>query len=34
MHIESGIYGNFAAGYMKDDALNTDPGFQAWQNSG
>ena len=29
MHIESGIYGNFAAGYMKDDAMKTDPGFQA-----
>ena len=34
MHIESGIYGNFAAGYMEDDALKTDPGFQARQNSG
>ena len=21
MHVESGIYGNFAAGYMKDDAI-------------
>ena len=29
MHHDSGIYGNFAAGYMKDDALRTDPGFQA-----
>jgi hypothetical protein len=29
MHVESGIYGNFAAGYMEDDALKTDPGFQA-----
>ena len=28
MHLESGIYGNFAAGYMKDDALSTDNGFQ------
>ena len=27
MHLESGIYGNFAAGYMQDDAINTDPGF-------
>ena len=27
MHLESGLYGNFAAGYMKDDAINTDPGF-------
>ncbi len=29
MHIESGLYANFGAGYMKDDGLNTDPGFQA-----
>ena len=29
MHEKSGIYGNFAAGYMQDDALKTDPGFQA-----
>ena len=28
MHVESGFYGNFAAGYMKDDAMNTDPGFK------
>ena len=30
MHVESGFYGNFAAGYMKDDAINTDPGFKPW----
>ena len=29
MHVESGIYGNFAAGYMQDDAMKTDPGFTA-----
>ena len=34
MHLESGFYGNFAAGYMKDDAIKTDPGFKPWQNSG
>ena len=27
MHIESGIYGNFAAGSLQDDAIKTDPGF-------
>lgn len=29
MHVESGLYANFAAGYMEDDAINFDPGFQA-----
>ena len=29
MHVESGIYGNFAAGYTQDDAINTDPGIPA-----
>ena len=32
MHVESGIYGNFAAGYMLDDAINTDPGFTVGAN--
>ena len=31
MHVELGLYANFAAGYMKDDAINHDPGFQTVQ---
>jgi hypothetical protein len=28
MHSESGIYGNFAAGLLDDEAIETDPGFK------
>ena len=28
MHTESGIYGNFAAGLMHDEAIETDPGYK------
>jgi hypothetical protein len=32
MHEDTGLYGNFAGGYLEDEAINTDPGFKGFSN--